>query len=75
MTNQFSFKFYVKNYKNMEIYNFNEYFKERLENLPDKTISSKKIYELLNISDDYERLLFRRVFLKYFKEKMFNDRI
>lgn len=70
MTIEFSFKYYIENYQNMEIYNFNEYFNERVDILPDKLMSSKRLMTLLNIENELERKLFKDVFLKYFKEKM-----
>ena len=73
MTQELSFKYYIENYNNIEVYNFKECFKDKIDLLPSKTISSKKITEILKISNDLERLIFRSVFLKYFKEKLFRD--
>ena len=73
MSHDFSFKYYVENYNNNEIYNFNKYFKEKIITLPNKTISSKKLMEVLSVNSDMEKLVFRSVFLKYFKEKLYNN--
>lgn len=69
MTQELSFKHYIENYNNIEVDNFKECFKDKINLLPTKTTSSKKITEILNISNNIERLIFKNVFLRYFKEK------
>lgn len=73
MTQEFSFKYYISNYRNIEIYNFNCYFKNRINEIPNRTVSSKKIMEILNINNEIEKVLFRNAFMKYFKEKLYLD--
>lgn len=74
MTIEFSFKYYVNNYDNIEINNFNECFNHKIDLLPSYTISSKKIMKILNINinDRNEKIIFQKVFDKYFKEKLLN---
>jgi hypothetical protein len=73
MTQEFSFKHYLSNYDNLEICNFKDYFKEKINSLPNKTISSKEIFKLLNISDNFEKKIFQDAFFEYFKEKIKNN--
>ena len=46
MTQELSFKYYIENYNNIEVYNFKECFKDKIDLLPSKTNSSKKITEI-----------------------------
>lgn len=73
MTQEFSFKYYLKNYENAETYNFKDCFKEKINMLPEKIVSSKKILELLDINDNFEKKIFQNVFSKYFKEKILKN--
>jgi hypothetical protein len=73
MVKEFSFKYYLETYSNMEIYEFNKIFGSRIMLLPNRCISSRQIMKMLCIDTDFEKELFRDVFLKYFREKIFND--
>lgn len=71
MTKGFSFKYYIDNYNDTDINKFNMYFQDKLYLLPERSISSKKIIKLLNINNNNykEKIIFIKVFNKYFKEK------
>jgi len=73
MTQEFSFKYYISNYNNLEVFLFKEYFKNKIYALPNITVSSKKLINILCINNERERQIFRNAFLKYFKEKIINN--
>lgn len=73
MTQEFSFKYYLTNYENTETYNFKDCFKEKINILPEKIVSSKKILKLLEINENFEKKIFQNAFSKYFKEKILKN--
>ena len=73
MTQEFSFKHYLTNYENTEICNFKHYFQEKINSLPNKVISSKQIFKLLDINGEFEKRIFQNAFFEYFKEKIKNN--
>jgi hypothetical protein len=56
--------------RNQEIDIFNETFKDRFYQLPDKVVSSKYILKNLTINDKKEFKIFQNAFLEYFKYKL-----
>ena len=49
-----------------------ELLKDKIDLLPDKITSSKKIMMCLNINSRYEYDIFKKVYLDYFKLKLIN---
>ena len=71
MTKEYdSFYNYIMSNRNREIDIFNETFKDRFYQLPDKVVSSKYILKKLTINDKKEFKIFQNAFLEYFKYKL-----
>lgn len=71
MTKEYdSFYNYIMLNRNREIDIFNETFKDRFYQLPDKVVSSKYILKNLTINDKKEFKIFQNAFLEYFKYKL-----
>jgi|UniRef100_A0A6C0AMH6 hypothetical protein len=71
MTKEYdSFYNYIMLNRNQEIDIFNETFKDRFYQLPDKVVSSKYILKNLTINDKKEFKIFQNAFLEYFKYKL-----
>jgi hypothetical protein len=71
MTKEYdSFYNYIILNKNEEIDIFNETFRDRFYQLPDKVVSSKYILKNLTINNKKEFKIFQNAFLEYFKYKL-----
>lgn len=71
MTKEYeSFYNYIMLNKNKEIDIFNETFRDRFYQLPDKVVSSKYILKNLTINNKEEFKIFQNAFLEYFKYKL-----
>ena len=59
---------YITNYNTTNISNFLELFENKIENIPDKMVSSKYLIQLLNINTNTIYFdIFQKVFMEYFK--------
>lgn len=59
---------YITNYNTKNIDKFLDLFKNKIENIPDKMVSSKYLIQLLNINTNTIYLdTFQNVFMEYFK--------
>lgn len=66
----FSFYDYVYNYTTINTMMFKEIFNDRLKNLNQNIVSSKRLMEDLQIDGNYEYTLFRSTYLDYFRLRM-----
>lgn len=51
---------------------FKMHFKEQMERLPDKIVSSKQLMKILDIKSTLDFEIFHKAFLEYFKVKCQN---
>lgn len=65
----YTFYYYVNTVNNTNAEMFRITFGNRLKNMSD-TGSSKKFMKELNISSHYDRVLFRRTYMDYFRSRM-----
>jgi hypothetical protein len=66
----FSFYDYVYNYTTINTITFKEIFNDRLRDLNQNILSSKRLMEDLRINGNYEYTLFRSTYLDYFRLRM-----
>ena len=69
----FTFYNYLQTYSSNDITLLKELLKDKIDLLPDKITSSKKIMMCLNINSRYEYDIFKKVYLDYFKLKLINN--
>lgn len=69
----FTFYNYIMTSNNRDVENFKEVFKNRLEKIPDKIVSSRMLMILLNIESREEYDIFRNVYMEYFKKKVLGN--
>jgi len=68
----FTFYNYLQTYSSNDITLLKDLLKDKINLLPDKITSSKKIISCLNINSQNEYDLFKKVYLDYFKIKILN---
>ena len=66
----FTFYNYLQTYSSNDITLLKDLLKDKIDLLPDKVASSKKIMTCLNINSHNEYSLFKKVYLYYFKMKL-----
>ena len=68
----FTFYNYLQTYSSNDITLLKDLLKDKINLLPNKITSSKKIMTCLNINSQNEYDLFKKVYLDYFKIKILN---
>jgi hypothetical protein len=66
----FTFYKYLQTYSSNDITLLKELLKDKIDLLPDRITSSKKIMMCLNINSRNEYCIFKKVYLDYFKLKL-----
>ena len=69
----FTFYNYVQNNCSDDIDRLKEVFGERLERIPDRSVSSKVLMILLGVETREEYDIFRNVYMDYFRKVVLND--
>ena len=69
---KFTFYDYITNYSTSNIESFKTTFKDEIEKLPQKVVSSKFLINHLNLNTTTHFVIFNRVFMDYFRIRLNN---
>lgn len=69
----FTFYSYIMSSNDNDVEKFKKFFKNRLEKMPDKIVSSRVLMILLDIESREEYNIFRNVYMEYFKKKVMGN--
>jgi hypothetical protein len=65
----FTFYYFLMKNSSPNVNAFKAHYHDKVELLPDKIVSSKKLMEILQIETSVDFVTFHRAFMEYFKAK------
>lgn len=69
---KFSFPYYIRHNKSENIERFINVFNDKLDNIPENTVSSRMVMKCLNLDTTQKYQVFQNAYMDFFKAKLTN---